>query len=131
MLLPSTQQGEILGPEGGLDLRGVPPSKGWQRLLSGNPSSEELRAWLKELLLQGALELGRQDLSWSVGSLLADGAVLDRSLSRLGSQAESQATTGGLSRLSDELLRDRAIRRESAKLRRASYVAGKASKASS
>ncbi len=102
-----------------LDVRGIPPSKAWLQLLQTSPDEMGLRAWIKDRLVRASLDLGRQDLSWSVDSLLCAGAGLDRFLSQVGSQAESLSGHVGGSLLNEEIARDRALRRAESKVKRA------------
>ncbi len=112
-------------------LRGTIPSEPWQQLLRSKASGAELLAYAKDRLVKASLVLGRQDLSWSVESLLVIADVSDRSLTLVQSLAgrEESASSPASSGLSDELLRRRELRAAQRKLQRAEYQKGKAAQA--
>ncbi len=109
------------------DVRNVPPSKQWLRLLQDSSGDKEaLRAFARSSSEQAHLQLGRQDLSWSVTSLLEIAGVADRFSALVSSTGALADVSGGRSRLSDEVDRSRALKLADRKARREAYVAGKA-----
>ncbi len=122
-----SKQGELIESEIGLDLRGIAPSREWLQLLSEPRDEARVRAFVKNLYLRGVLELGRQDLSWSVDSLYLVGAVLERLNSQLHLSLDAEVSSPpGSSLLNDELLKDRALRQQEKKVQRAEYLARRA-----
>ncbi len=122
------RQAELITREIAEDLRGIPPSQEWQRLLQGSPQDlPKLRAYVLHQAQRVALTLGLQANSWSVGSLRHVGAVLDALSSQLHLlREEVQSGTPGQSIMNEEILQDRFLRREQAKLLRVEAAARRA-----
>ncbi len=113
-----------------IDLRAMPPTREWLSVRSERLGAEELRAHVIHLFHASALVLGRQDLSWSVESLLALGGVADALNSHLlSSRVEDPSGARGASQLNDQIVRERVLRREQKKIQRELFQARKAAQA--
>ncbi len=101
---------------GDQSLRDVPPSKQLQLLLLSPRSEAELRVFVQGQLRETLLLLGRQDWSWSVGSLNVMAGVSDRFAQLAHSVGVAEDSSGsGDSPFSAEIVRARELRKAARK----------------
>ncbi len=108
------------------ELRGMPPTPAWQRLVADRSDVDVLRSYVKGQFRRGVLEVNSEDSSWSEESLLLVGGVLDRLLSLLGLRAVGTLGVGQVSVLSEEAERRHQERVVIRRAKREAYLAARA-----